>query len=114
MILSRILTRQDIVRLRGWIIAKLAIRQTASPQPVPSAPHLQTLFKAKSRVSANMSSTPLKSTQVEPGQSANEIKQKNEQPTEERNSQDIVPAPPETSLPTRASLLVRKRTLKSK
>ena len=60
------LTRQDIVRLRRWIIEKPAIRKTASPQPVPSAPHVQALFKAKSRVSEHMPSTPLNSTQVGP------------------------------------------------
>ena len=109
-----IITRQDMVRSREWAIEKLGVQKTPSPQAVQSAPHVQALFKAKSRASENMSPTSLTPTPVEnAGPIETEPIQRGSS-KEGKIPQEVVSSHPETSLSTTSSLLARKKALKKK
>ena len=109
-----IITRQDLIRFREWAIERMGLQKTRSPQPVQSAPHVQALFKAKSRVSENMPSTSITPTQVDIAQPMERRQTNNESAKAEELPQETVLNPPETNVSTTASLLARKKAIRKK
>jgi hypothetical protein len=108
-----IITRQDMLRLREWAIGKLATEKPDSPQPVQSAPHVQALFKAKSRVSENIPSGSV----ALGGETSQSIERKqidHESSREEKVTPEAVPGQPEPGRSTASSLLARKKATKRK
>ncbi|HEX6033201.1 MAG TPA: glutamine amidotransferase, partial [Anaerolineales bacterium] len=109
-----IITRQDLARWREWAMGKPGGQKTPSAQPVQPAPHVQALFKAKSRASENMPSTPLTPIQVDHAQPIEIEPIKPEPSKEEKIPQEPVSSHPETGGSTTSSLLARKKALKKK
>jgi Mg-chelatase subunit ChlD len=114
-----IITRQDIAHLREWIEKKVRIQSTApqAEQPAPqSAPHLQALFKAKERAREDTHSVkPLPSVDRNVPQPSYPPAQTEEpSPEPEREVQERLVQPPETTSSTTASLLAHKKALKKK
>jgi Mg-chelatase subunit ChlD len=109
-----IITKQDMIHLREWTIERLGMQKPSAPQPIPTAPHVQALFKAKSRVSENMPSTSSTLTKVDSVQPVSVEQKHNEIPKEEHVPPEVVASQPEASVSTASSLLARKKALKKK
>jgi hypothetical protein len=110
-----ILTRRDWVRLRDWVLEKLEIRKAPAPQE--SAPHVQALFKAKSRAHEEMhASQPLPSPEPPAPAPAATSQKPEPAPEPKKVPQERSPqsSPPEESASTTASLLARKKSLRKK
>ena len=109
-----LITRQDMVRLSEWTLERLGVQKTPTPQPVQTAPHVQALFKAKSRASENRPSTSSNPTKVDIASPIEMEQNDSESLKEEQIAQEVVPSPPETGIATTTSLLARKKALKKK
>jgi hypothetical protein len=109
-----IITRQDLTRLREWATQTLGMQKTPSPQPVQSAPHVQALVKAKSRVTETIPTSPRPSTNADLTQSIEPKHVDPEPAKEEKIPEDRPPRHPEPGVSTTTSLLARKKALKKK
>jgi hypothetical protein len=112
-----IITRQDMIRLREWILQKLEIRKPVVPQKAEPAPHLQPLFKAKERAREetpsphslpNIEKNVQQPAVPEPTRMAEPPKEPERVPQE----QPVQPAG--TASSTTSSLLARKKALRKK
>jgi len=112
-----IITRQDLLRLREWIMVRLNVRRPTSPQVLQPTPRMQALLKAKDRAAEITKSPPIMpmdltaSTQQPVGEPQHETDQPMIEP--ERTSQKE-PASPEPTSTTTTSLLERKKALRKK
>ena len=113
-----IITNQDLLRLREWILARLNVRRPTAPKVVaPPTPRMQALLKAKDRAAESTKSpttTPM-DVSAPPGQPVSEPQQKTDQPlAEAEGTPQKEPTPPETSTSTTTSLLERNKALRKK
>ena len=110
-----IITRQDLLRLRDWIMVRLNLRRAAAP-PVAHAPtpRMQALLKAKDRAAETTKSPPAVAIEMNLAEPVNEPQQKTDQPAEPERVAQEKPAPPETTGSTTTSLLERKKALRKK
>jgi Mg-chelatase subunit ChlD len=109
-----ILNRQDLIRFRDWAMERLGMQTGQEPQPVESAPHVQALFKAKSRASENIPTDQVTSIKLDITQPT-EVKPTQMEPTKEAKiAPKEVPGLPEAGTSTTASLLAHKKAIKKK
>ena len=118
-----IITRQDLLRLREWILVRLNLgRPTAPKVAVQATPRMQALLKAKDRAAESTksaSTTPMPPIEVQgpPEQPVSPPVQEIDQPPviePEKPSQKEPVAPETSTSTTTASLLERKKALRKK
>jgi hypothetical protein len=115
-----IITRQDLLRLRDWILVRLNFRRATAPMVAAQpTPRMQALLKAKDRAAESTKSPP----QTAPTETRAPTQQpivsepaKTDQPVPEpEKASTQEPAPPErTTTSTTTSLLERKKALRKK
>jgi Mg-chelatase subunit ChlD len=108
-----IITKQDLLRLREWLLIRLNFRRPATvPQMAPSSPRMQALLKAKDRVAEN-TNVP---TQLENIEQPQPVKPTNEpvETTKPEPESPKQPVPSEGAQSTTSSLLARKNAIRKK
>ena len=111
-----IITKQDLLRLREWILVRLNLRRPTAPQVLQPTSRMQALLKAKDRAAeSTKSQTSLPMDVSAPPAPVSEPQPKPDQSVvEPEKAPQKEPVTPEAPTSTTASLLERKKALRKK
>jgi hypothetical protein len=110
-----IITRQDMARLREWLIRRLGLRKRFELEAAQRSERIEALFQAKGRVRDGTGPPSQSSAPVEVLTPAEEAEPQIEEPEiPEKNFEPEVSAPQEPAIPLTKTLLERKKSQRKK
>ena len=109
-----IVTRQDVARLREWLIGKLNIGKRRGLEPAQRSERIESLFRAKDRARDGTLPTSNQPEPIEILKPAETIQPHVESDVQEKEVEPEISSPQKPSPPTTKTLLERKKALRKK